>query len=59
MSFYRFFIKLGNNDGTYEINSGTMSANDDFSLEDLKNMDWGGKKVLEAHLHKLENSGDN
>lgn len=36
-----------------------MSANDDFSLDDLKNMDWGGKKVLEAHLRKLENSGDN
>ena len=36
MSLYRFFIKLGNNDSTYEINSGTMSANDDFSLDDLK-----------------------
>ena len=59
MSLYRFFIKLGNNDGTYEINSGTMSANDDFSLDDLKNMSWGSKKVLEAHLRKLENSGDN
>ena len=59
MSLYRFFIKLGNNDGTYEINSGTMSANDDFSLDDLKNMDWDSKKVLEAHLRKLENSGDN
>ena len=59
MSLYRFSIKLGNDDGTYEVNSGTMSANDDCSLDDLKNMDWGSKKVLEAHLRKLENSGDN
>lgn len=59
MSLYRFSIKLGNDDGTYEVNSGTMSANDDFSLVDLKNMDWGGKKVLEAHLRKLDDSGDN
>ena len=59
MSLYRFSIKLGNDDGTYEVNSGTMSANADFSLEDLKNMDWGGKKVLEAHLRKLDDSGDN
>ena len=36
MSLYRFSIKLGNDDGTYEVNSGTMSANDDFSLDDLK-----------------------
>lgn len=59
MSLYRFSIKLGNDDGIYEVNSGTMSANDDFSLEDLKNMGWGGKKVLETHLRKLDDSGDN